>query len=184
MTTEDPNSSHHHTAFPQATVSPERVRPATPLRTRIAGVLLIIACLLAATGAVLPWLTVVQVSIPSGFTLQVFTWHVWSVGCGVLFLLFGVPLFYLLEAGLSAIRGRPLRLGRWSAVLLSLAGCAGTAIFVGLLESAAGLATVDFFGRGTCCRTDLVIESGFYVTLASYALALVASLLLPARAGA
>jgi hypothetical protein len=182
MTADGPDTPKCSTALPQATVSPDRVRPATPLRTRIAGTLLVIACLLAATGAVLPWLTVVNVSIPSGFPRQVFTWHVWSAGCGVLFLLFGIPLFYLLEAGLSAIRGRPLRLGRWSAVLLSLASCAGTAIFVGLLENAAGLATVDYFGLTNCCRNDFVVESGFYVTLTSYTLALIASLLLPARA--
>jgi hypothetical protein len=185
MTADGPDTPKGSTALPQATVSPERVRPATPLRTRIAGVLLVIACLLAVTGAVLPWLTTVNVSIPSGFRSQPFTWHVWSTGCGVLFLLFVIPLplFYLLRAGLRAIRGLPLSLGRRSAVLLSLAGCAGTVIFVVLLGIEAGFATVTFLGRSGCCRTDIVIESGFYVSLASYTLAMIASLLLPARAG-
>jgi hypothetical protein len=182
MTTDAPDNSKRNPTLPHATVSPERVRPGTPLRTRIAGVLLVLACLLAGTGAALPWLTVVNVHIPSGDTSRLFTWYVGSTVCGLLFPLFVIPLFHLARAGLAAIRGLPLRLKRRSAVLLSLAGLAGTAIFVFLLGIATFYATFNpYWGR--CCRTDVVIESGFFVSLASYALAAIASLLLPARAG-
>ena len=182
MTTDAPDNSQRSAALPQATVSPERVRPATPLRTRMAGILLVIACLLAVTGAVLPWLTFTVSTFNCGDispTSRLFTLYVWSTPWGVLFPLFVIPLFRLLRAGLRAIRGLPLRLGRRSAVLLSLAGCAGTVSFEVLLFIAAFWATFYFF----CHHTDLVIESGFYVTLASYTLAMIASLLLPARSG-
>jgi hypothetical protein len=81
------------------------------------------------------------------------------------------------RAGLDAIRGVPPKLRRLPALQLSLAGCAGVVIFGVLLVLADFGANFNPYRR---CRTDIVLGSGFYVSLAGYALATIASLLLPA----
>ena len=183
MSTDDPGNALRNTVVPDAAGAPERWVEAPSLRTRTAGILLVIACLVAPIGAVLPWLTAVNVSLASGLSTRLFTWHVWSIGCGVLFPLFVIPLFLLARTGLRAIRGLPLPLKRRSAVLVALAGGAGIVTFGIFMAIASGLATFNpYWGR--CCRTDFMIESGFYVSLAGYGLAIVASLLLPAGSGA
>jgi hypothetical protein len=181
MNTADRDSALHSSALPSGAAL-QRGVPATAQRTRLAGVLLVIACLLAATGAVLPWLTMINVNLESGVTSQLFTWHVWSTECGWLFPLLVIVLFQLLRVGLSAIRGLPLSLERRRAVLLSLVGLVGTVIFGALMGVVAGYVTLAP-GWGRCCRTDFIIEGGFPVSLVSWVLAMIASLLLPAKGG-
>jgi hypothetical protein len=148
------------------------------VRTRLAAALLVIACLLAIAGAVLPWLTTVTVRLTPSSRSEV-AWHVWDTGCGLLFPLFAFPLFHWSRAGLDAIRGAPLKLRRGRALLLALAGGAGVVIFGVLTTFGVFLATFNpYWGRGS--STYVFIGSGFYVSLAAYALATIASLLLPA----
>jgi hypothetical protein len=67
-------------------------------------------------------------------------------------------------------------------VLLSLVGLVGTVIFGALMGVVAGYVTfAPYWGR--CCRTDFIIEGGFPVSLVSWVLAMIASLLLPAKGG-
>lgn len=175
MTTDEPRHSLRYAVLPPTAAAPQHLRLAIPRRTRLAGALLVIACLLAAAGAVLPWLTAVNVELSSGYRSELFTWYAW-----LLLPLFAFPLFHLSRAGLDAIRGVPPKLRRLPALQLSLAGCAGVVIFGVLLGLAAFGDTFNpYWGRGS--STDIVIGSGFYVSLAGYALATIASLLLPAR---
>lgn len=178
MSTADPD---HSTALSDAP-APAHARSAAARRMRVADTLLLVACLLFVTGAFLPWVTVDSVNHSSGLVTRLLTWHVWSVGCGVLFPLLAIPQLHLARTGWRAMRGQSLNLGRWSAVRLSLAGFAGTAVFFVLVVITAGFLTFSpYWGRFS--QTDILMESGFPVSLASYTLAMIASLLLPARAG-
>jgi len=185
MTADEPHHPLRDTAPPPPAATPRHPRSAIPRRARLAGALLVIACLLAVAGAVLPWLTAVRVDLNSGSRTELFTWRAWDTFCCLPFLLFAFPLFHLSRAGLDAIRGVAPKLGRRPALLLSLAGCAGVVIFVvllGLADVVAHFPHLDF-GRGQYPPdfvTDTVIGSGFYVSLVGYALATIASLLLPA----
>ncbi len=177
MTTDEPRHPILDAVPPPPADAPQRPRSAI-VHTRLAAALLVIACLLAIAGAVLPWLTTVTVRLNSTYRLEV-TWHVWDTGCGLLFPLFAFPLFHWSRAGLDAIRGVPLKLRRGRALLLALAGCAGVLLFGFLLGLvAAGANFNPYWGRGS--TTYINFGSGFYVSLAGYALATIASLLLPA----
>ncbi len=173
-----------------ADIAPRPMRPATRLLARIFGTVLLVACLAVIAGAVLPWYT--QRSMQSRycynatpFTVED-TWHPWDVWqssaiCGsmlvVLFGIFLLPVLYLFQDGLRALQGRPPALGRWIAVLYALAGVMGMALFAFLLMVLTGYTFV--FIQPPCSMMVSFLGSGFYVTLAGYALAFVARGLLP-----
>jgi hypothetical protein len=181
MTTDEPRHPVLDAVLPPPAEPPQRPRSAL-VRTRLAAALLVIACLLAIAGAVLPWLTTVTVRLTPSYRSEV-AWHVWDTGCGLLFPLFAFPLFHLSRAGLDAIRGVPLKLRRRPALLLALAGCAGVVIFSVLTALGSFVATFAYWSHQST-STDILFGSGCYVSLAGYALATIASLLLPATSRA
>jgi hypothetical protein len=166
-------------AFPPSAAAPGVVWVPAP-RTRVAVALVIVACLLVIVGAVLPWLTTVDVNPQLGAVTRRLTWHVWSTNWVVYFPLLAIPLVALVRTGLVALRGRPFRRTRRTAVQLSLVGLVGTLIFGALTAFDAGMSG-GFFGRGL--STDVLIEGGLPVSLGSWVLALIASVLLPAKSG-
>jgi hypothetical protein len=161
-------------------VAPAITSPMARRRTRLAGALLIAACLLVAVGALLPWVSAVSVNLASGATVRLFTWQAWGASCGLVFPLFAIVLVPLSRAGLRAVRGCPPGLGRRWAVGLALLASVGTVVFEFLLGLAAAYSTFSpYWGRFS--RTVVSVEAGFPVSLAGYLLAGLASLLLPPR---
>ena len=102
-------------------------------------------------------------------------------GWVVFFPLLALPLVALVRIGLSALRGRPLRRTRGAAVQLSLVGMVGTILFAVLMVFF-GTPSWYGWGRGSF-RTDIFIAAGLPVSLLSWVLALIASVLLPAKSG-
>jgi hypothetical protein len=179
MNPADPDHALRTTsAVPPSTAAPGMVWVPAP-RTRVAVAFLIVACLLVVVGAVLPWLTTVDLNPQLGTVTRWLTWHVWNTGWVDYFPLLAIPLVALVRTGLVALRGGPFRRTRRAAVQLSLVGLVGALIFGVLTVFETALS--GGFVRGL--STDVLIEGGLPVSLGSWMLALIASVLLPAKSG-
>jgi hypothetical protein len=90
-----------------------------------------------------------------------------------------IPLLFFVQSAVSVLRGRPRRLTRRSVALLALAYILATALLEFMLILGDGLHALGGMGWCKGCVTSSTFDSGFWLTLGAYALALIASLLLP-----
>jgi hypothetical protein len=184
MNSADPDHALHTTPAlpPSDAAAPQLGRTPAP-RSRMAGLLLVIACLLAVGGAALPWVTTVDVNLALGTIVRRLTWHVWdTIWVVFYFPLLALPLIALGRTGLAALRGRPFRRTRGAAVRLSLVGLVGTVLVGAVTAFDAALSGGFGWGR-TAFHTDVFIEGGLPASLGSWVLALIASVLVPAKRG-